>query len=161
MTSTNNISMLFLIIFSILTSCQQGEQSIIVVPENYTGYVLIIYGQEKGEDKEYQDKSRIYRIPENGVLLSKFPSNPGWSGFPKFYQSSISSENEIPYVIEIKDVPENKLSAFGGSTGFQSRDLTGQKGIRYIQYFIGNQSEIRLSIKELEKLDIAKLIDEE
>ena len=158
----NNISMLFLIVLSIFTGCgQSAEESVIVVPKDYSGYILIVYDQEKGSDKEYKDKTRVYRIPSSGVLLSKFSSNPGWSKFPKFYNGSIELENEISFIVEIDDVPSEKVSAFGGTTGGASRDLAGKEILRYIKYYIGNQSEVRESIKELDELDIIKLVDQQ
>lgn len=152
--------MLLFIMLSIFTGCvQSSEETVIVVPEDYTGYILIVYNQEKGATEEYKDKTRVYRIPSNGVLLSQFSSNPGWSGFPKFYKGSIESGNEIPFTVEIDDVPPDRVSAFGGTTGGISRDLGGKEIVRYIKYYIGNQSQIRESIKELDNLDIIKLVD--
>lgn len=154
--------LLLLMVLSVFTACwQTGEESVFVVPENYTGYVLVIYGQENGAEEEYRDKTRVYRIPSNGILLSRFPDNPGWSGFPKFYKGTIAPENEIPFVTEIKDIPTDQTSAFGGSAGGASRDLEGKDIVRYIKYYIGTQSQIKESIKELDTLDIVNLVSEQ
>ena len=141
------------------TSCQTGEQAIIVVPKDYTGYVLIIYGQENGMPEKYQDRARVYEIPGTGILETQFSYNPGWSDFPKFYYGSIAPENEIPFTADFESVPQFETIVFGGSTGFISRDIEGKEGIRYIQYFVGDKTQIRKSIEEVGNLDIASLVE--
>ena len=153
------IYILSLITLFVLFSCKSRDPSIVVVPENFTGYILIIHGQENGVKKEYKNKSRVYRIPENGVLLSKFEDNPGRSRFTKFFQGNISTGNEILFIGNIEDMPKNKICAFGGSSGFRSRDKSGKDGIRFVQYFIGTENQIRESIKELDTIDIINLIE--
>jgi len=147
-------------LFLSLTECGgKVEELIIIVPENYTGYILIIYDQDQGINKEYRNKSQVYRIPSSGILLTKFSNNPGWSTFPEFYRGSIAQENKIPFIPELEKLSEDKVSAFGGAAGFQSRDFSGKKGIRFIQFYIGNQSQIRKYISDLDHLNIVELVD--
>ncbi|WP_461533110.1 DUF6843 domain-containing protein [Sinomicrobium sp.] len=154
------ILVLFVFLTSMLVGCRRGEHAIFVVPENYTGYILVIYDQENGSDIEYWNKSRVYRIPSNGILLSKFSNNPGWSGFPKFYRGSMAPENEIPFIPESKNIPEDRISASGGVAGGSNRDYEGKVVVRYVKFFVGNRSQIKQSYKESEGLDIIKLVDE-
>lgn len=152
---------LLMILFFLLTvifSCQTSDNEIVIVPRDYQGYALIIYGQTDGEDKEYRDGTRAYRIPSTGVLLTQFSNNPGWSEFPKFYYGSIAPENEIPFVAEFKNVPESEIVAFGGSVGGVNKDLAGKEVIRFKEYFIGNKSQIQKSVEAVEKLDLAELV---
>lgn len=150
------IKLLFILMISF--GCQSAEHEIIIVPEGYTGYIIIIYGNSSGENKEYSNGSRVYNIPQNGILVSQFPNNPGWSGFPKFYYDSIALENEIPFISDFKDLHENEVTAFGGTTGGVNIDLKGNEIIRFKQYYIGNKSQILNSIDAAEKFDIRKHI---
>ncbi|RAV29703.1 DUF6843 domain-containing protein [Sinomicrobium soli] len=153
-----NIPVLLLVLISVLTSCQRGEPSIFVVPEDYKGYILVIYNQENGADKEYQDKSRVYRIPSSGVLLSKFTSNPGLSGFPKFYNGSIAPENQIRFTMD-RELPSDTIIATGGIAGGVNKDPDGNEVIRFIQYYVGTKEQIGEAHKEVENLDIIELVD--
>ena len=141
------------------TACQTGEPAIFVLPEGYTGYVIIIYDQENGVAQKYKDKSRLYEIPETGILKTQFKNNPGWTDFPKFYYKKVTSENQLSFTMDAKNLPADTIVAFGGSSGYVSKDIEGKEGIRYVQYFIGTEAQIDTAYKEAEKLDIAKLAD--
>ena len=152
--------MIIPLLIAVLLGCQsRGEDEVIIVPQGYTGYVLIIYGQKNGASPKYEDERRIYEIPSDGILKTQFSNNPGWTNLPKFYYGSISSENEIPFKIEYEEVPTDSVAAFGGSAGYASRDLEGKKGVRYLQYFVGTKSQMQEAADQVEKLDIASLAE--
>jgi hypothetical protein len=46
--------------------------AICLIPENYCGDVYIIYDQPSGRNAEFDGNNRIYRIPDNGILFTKF-----------------------------------------------------------------------------------------
>lgn len=150
--------MLLLYILSMFFGCQISDHEIIIVPRDYRGYALIIYGQTDGADERYRNGSRVYDVPSNGILVTQFLSNPGWSEFPEFYYDSIAPENKISFVADFKNVPKSEVVAFGGSAGGANRDLAGKDVIRFKEYFIGNKLQIQKSVTEAEKLDIAKLL---
>ncbi len=67
-------------------SCNNNDREgeLYNLPEGFRGVVVVIYDQEDGEEKEYFDpktkdgvKLRVYNIPENGVLKTKFSPNLG------------------------------------------------------------------------------------
>jgi hypothetical protein len=43
-----------------------------LIPDNYQGDIYIIYNQSHGAPEEFDGNSRIYRIPANGILFTKF-----------------------------------------------------------------------------------------
>ena len=151
--------LLFAIVSLVSGGCQLADHEIIVVPKNYEGYIVMIYGQENGIAEQYEGKSRLYNIPSNGVLLSQFSNNPGWSELPKFYNGLISKGNEIPFLVEFEKIPEDKICAFGGTSGVVNKDLAGNEVVRFKIYYVGNKNQIRQSIEKAEKLDITKLTE--
>ena len=154
--STLNIIML-LILFMILMGCQRADDTIFIAPEGYVGYIVIIYNQTAGADKEYRDGSRVYRIPSTGILLTQFPPNVGWSYLPKFYYNDISPENQIKFA-DRKNLPSGTVVATGGSVGEAYKDA-GKEGIRYTKYYIGTKSQINEAYRQGEKLDIIELAE--
>ncbi len=56
-----------------------------IIPENFTGVVYIITDKEYGVNREYELFTRVFRIPESGVLFTKFVQKPGFNN-RKFYQ---------------------------------------------------------------------------
>ena len=153
-------AMILLAIISLLLGeCQSPYHEIIVVPKSYVGYIVIIYGQEKGISEEFSGKSRLYNIPSNGILLTRFSNIHGWSELPKFYNGSILGSNEIPFVVEFENIPENQIYAFGGTSGVANKDLSGNEVVRFKHFYIGNKNQILKSIEKAEKLDIIKLTE--
>ncbi len=59
------------IISLLLFSCNNGDKEVVVLPENYKGYVVIIYNQENGDSAKYENGKRIYKIPLNGILKTQ------------------------------------------------------------------------------------------
>ena len=96
----NNIKKLkYFVILICVCSCaqQKAEDTVRLIPEGYIGSVLVIFNQENGEPKEYEEGKRIYRIPENGVLKTQFEPNYGMQNHQFFYVDKKRSRTEIPF----------------------------------------------------------------
>jgi uncharacterized protein DUF6843 len=93
-------STILIIISAFLFSCKYGEKEIIVLPHNYVGYVVIIYNQKAGSEKNYFAGKRVYEIPGNGILKTRFSGNYGDIGLPEFYYDKITPIHKIPYTID-------------------------------------------------------------
>lgn len=63
-----------------LISCSKSrEKEKHIIPKELIGSQIIInYNQEKGEKKKYENGRRVYEIPSNGILNTKFKPNFGW-----------------------------------------------------------------------------------
>lgn len=93
----------YLILLITVTSCgQKAEDTVRLIPESYEGSVLIIFNQEDGEPKEYEEGKRVYRIPENGVLKTRFEPNYGMQNHQFFYLNKEGNRTEIPFLL-VKD----------------------------------------------------------
>lgn len=49
-----------------------GTSPIFLIPEGYLGPVLIVYDQPQGQPTTYYGSARVYKIPQDGVLLTQF-----------------------------------------------------------------------------------------
>ena len=155
--------MLFIKLFLLMMvfSCSTGEKSIYVLPENFTGYVIVIYNQENGAEKKYADDKRVYEIPPIGILKTQFETDYGWAEFPEFYYQKIDADRKIPLVIEFEDYSEDKINATMLSTGKSYKNVDGTGAIEYSTFFIGVKSQIKKASSELEKIHIADLVETE
>jgi len=89
----------YLLLLVTITSCaQEAENTIRLIPEGYKGSVLIIFNQEDGLPKEYEGDKRVYRIPKNGILKTKFKPNYGIQKHQFFYVNSNNERSEIPFI---------------------------------------------------------------
>lgn len=141
----------------LLLGCDRAEQEVIIIPKDYTGYVLIIYNQPNGTDPIHENGKRLYAIPANGILKTKFSPNPGWMEFPEFYYGNIAPENKIPFEADMKTLPIDRIVAYGGTAGSINKDSTGKEKIKVLIYHIGNKAQIDSSYEKVQKLDILKL----
>lgn len=110
---------------------RMGEDEIYRIPDNYSGGVIVLFDVENGKEEKYNEKNvRVYEIPENGVLKTKFKLQDGkFSEIKYFYKSG----KELRYLrpsdrvwedtINVKSVFKDsiytyKRSVGGGNTWF-------------------------------------------
>ena len=92
--------MLLILHILLFLSCgDQAEDTITLIPEDYVGPVLIIYNQDNGAKKEYEDGKRVYRIPENGILKTQFTENYGVQYNDYFYVDSNGNREKLGLVM--------------------------------------------------------------
>jgi hypothetical protein len=144
-----------LLICLIFISCNTGEHEIVIVPQNYIGRVLIIFDQTNGVDQLYENGKRVYQIPTNRILKTKFSPNPGWIGLPEFYYNKISPGNKMPFNTNSRELPTNRIVAYGGTAGSVQN---GNQHIRFLEYYIGNKTQIDSAYQQAQKSDIVKLL---
>ncbi len=93
------------------------EDTITLIPEGYTGTVEIWFNQANGEQIEYENDKRIYRIPKNGILNTQFSEQYG-SNYPKFYYvNELDNRTEIKmlHVLSktvLDSIDKNKIYAY-------------------------------------------------
>lgn len=150
---------LILILSLVLFGCDSGEQEIIIIPKDYTGYILIIFNQANGSPPEYESKKRIYKIPKNGVLKTQFTGNYGSVGFTEFYYDQISPENKLSSFVELKKLPDHTVVGFRGATGTVKKSSESEDRIEFVKFFVGSKYQIEQAKQEADKLDIVKLAE--
>ncbi len=74
--------MLFRFIISsiLLISCiseKDSEPEKYIIPDNYTGIIVLICNQSEGNPKKYEEERRVYEIDSLGVLVTQFDCNHG------------------------------------------------------------------------------------
>tara|TARA_B100000809_G_scaffold190880_1_gene189531 strand:- start:438 stop:1118 length:681 start_codon:yes stop_codon:yes gene_type:complete len=69
--------------FTFLNAMEVPERYLI--PEDFRGVVYVIFDQENGKEKEYEGIHRVYRIPANGILFTKFSQNDDVYTFQEFF----------------------------------------------------------------------------
>lgn len=60
------------IIFYIYIQVNAASKDIFLIPEGYRGKVYIQYGDKNGKEKESEGFWRVYRIPKDGKLKTKY-----------------------------------------------------------------------------------------
>lgn len=154
-----NVAYYILLLLTITGCTQEAEDTIRLIPEGYTGSVLIIFKQEDGKPREYEDGKRVYKIPDNGVLKTQFEPNYGVQTHQFFYVDKEGNRTEIPFVLvqnkavlkEVKD--KEKVYAYFENTigeGFGVDSNNVEYSIPPARtFYIGNLKDIDKKHKEL------------
>jgi hypothetical protein len=65
----------YLAIYSISVSIYWNilvEKEVYLLPDSYQGPVLVVFNQSNGMPRMYEGRSRVYDVPETGILLTQF-----------------------------------------------------------------------------------------
>ena len=107
------IILLNLLVILFCSSCGI-EQAVIQVPENYEGTIVIVFNQEDGVSEEYNDNGeRVYRIPNSGILKTRFKSIKGISTLSLHTYSDASILEELPLVYSFDEVDQESTQTIG------------------------------------------------
>jgi len=74
------------------------EPETFIIPKFYRGEVRIIFNQKCGNKINYENKRRIYEIPNDGILLTQFQNEEGFIN-QEFY---ISNNGKLEEIKELK-----------------------------------------------------------
>ena len=93
---------LILLLVSLSLACSlfaKPTDVIYLIPEGFTGGVIIIYNQPDGITPETTDDGTIvYRIPNDGVVKVKSPLDEGRYRFRYYFVDEKGKQSEIEYV---------------------------------------------------------------
>jgi hypothetical protein len=62
----------------------KAEPELHLLPAGFIGPVVILLGDSAAPPPERERRTRLFRIPPNGVVRSRFPVNDGW-GLPNYF----------------------------------------------------------------------------
>ena len=129
------------IAFYVFIQVNKSSEDIFIINDNFKGTIVIIYGQENGKEKEFEKDKRIYRIPNNGILKTKFELKGEVASFGKYYY-----ETEQNQKLRLETFPFDK--PFPDSTkiyvhSWQLGNATDSEGHKftYQQATIGNKTD--------------------
>ena len=162
----------FLVLLALLTlagiSCGQiADPEIHLIPAGYMGNIYIFHNVPDGEPLAYEGRSRVYRIPKDGILRSQSPLNQGRTFTAEYFYVTPDGKRERIteyWPTSIHDTAENRADKttgiffprMGGSlTGFTLKDdgTTIPKytcDIRFDEYYVGTKLFL-LTHSDLEK----------
>jgi hypothetical protein len=81
------------------------DPEIFLIKEDYRGKIHVIFNQECGIPEEWEGRTRIYSIPESGILLTQFEDEQGWIDQNYFFIDSNGSRTKIPN-LDVRDFNE-------------------------------------------------------
>lgn len=98
---------LLFILFLAFTRCTEStqcEKEIYLLPEGFGGELIVYFDQPDGQEIQYEDDARVYRIPNSGYLKTRFPKNGGCMNNNRiqfFYEGSLGGREPLDYFLNI------------------------------------------------------------
>jgi len=111
----------FVIICMMIGCTPKAEKEKYRIPYGYEGQVFIFFNRADGAEKKYENGFRIYDIPTNGILKTKFKPNNGFQSIGDYVYVYVDSKNNEAALqlreSEYKLVDANEICITAGSSG--------------------------------------------
>lgn len=65
-------------IYAAYAALTHAEPELYILQPGQRGLVVVVFDMPNATAREYLGETRVYRIPESGILISEFPRNVGW-----------------------------------------------------------------------------------
>ncbi len=82
--------------FYLFFQLSKAEPETFLIPQNYRGQIAVFYNETCGQETVYENGRRIYKLPESGVLITKFKENRGYLDQKFYLVDQNASKTEIP-----------------------------------------------------------------
>lgn len=147
------------IIFFMLNNCiqKQAEDEVYLIPSGFIGHIIIIFEQSDGEEAIYENGKRVYVIPENGILKSKFKANYGTKQIIFYYIDKLEKRNPIPSDFEFQGIDSTQIDS--NQVVYFEKRIVGiskprqENKIRYERVSIGKISQMDSLKKTRDKFE--------
>jgi hypothetical protein len=136
------------VVFTIVLAAQlqaQAEPEIHLIPQGYVGHVFVVFRAANGAPSAFEDTARLYRIPQNGILLTQHPPNTGSGPAWKFFYVSADGQRmpieRISNIVIPKQRADPTVEIFLWGRG---RQQAGQLtcDVAFDHYFVGTKGAI-------------------
>lgn len=155
-----NIVFTFLL-FSLLSSCTKKADSEIFLIPNNLDVVVIVFNQSEGDKKEFFKGSRIYNIPQSGILYTQFDKVSGILNQKVYF--SENRNKEVKYLVSDDKKNDNEkyiLDIYDGSFNPINRNLNNkEKNVNWIYFTIGKKSDNKEMLRKKANVIIDKIIN--
>lgn len=147
----------FSCVVSVLT---RPEKETFLIPQNYSGNIYIIYNQKNCVAKEYENDRRIYRIPDNGILLTQFEDEYGRVDQEYYFVDKVGKRTKLKStttsIINNGSSTKNEqnlladsVKVFPLATGRTGNNTEGETEIIYCNVFVGSTKQMKGSNNRL------------
>jgi hypothetical protein len=131
---------------AIFAGCRvSSEPELFLIPENYEGVVVILFNQPNGQMR-FIDNRRLYDIPPNGILATKFPKTTHGKLDQKYYYKNVNGDKKSEIQVysfgpsdERKNYVMNGL--YGNFTNNLDSNNTHNYPIDYAMFTIGKTKD--------------------
>ena len=154
----NGCALLFnlLIILGIATMFFRSTQERFLIPDAYKGDVYVLYGIRDGESSSKTRGEVTYRIPQDGILLTRDPMPRGTTRSEYYYERADRSLERIRnfWPTTVHPTPENLANDKDVGIFFpRNGELTGYStkcSVQFEQFYVGTKAHLLSNYKQID-----------
>lgn len=142
-----------------ISSCQQGPlgaREIFLIPQGYTGRVVVFYEQPQGQPDQLIDGAHVYRVSESGIVRTQAVPTYEWTQLPLFYSDSAGVLKVIPSRMDWSLYSIDSLNASLPSSGSFESDFNNSR-IRFSEFYIGIKGQIEEAMEHDQNVSIQSI----
>jgi len=153
------IAVLFMCLAA-LAGCRHStkcEKEIYLIPPGFRGRVIVFFDQPDGKPMLYEGDARVYRIPDNGILKSRFRKNGGCMSDNRilfFYADSLGNRTPVDYFMNMSGRNIPKYRDYVMFTFFSHK---GSKP-EFVIHLVGSIYEFEDLAGSIRNLDVDKIL---
>jgi hypothetical protein len=101
---------------------QRAEPETFLIPKGFKGKVMVVFEKNNREKLKLEGNRRIYKIPDNGILVTQSKATTGLMNRQFYYIDSLNNR------ISLKDFRDSKEAKFYGEVGIFYSGTAGVYG---------------------------------
>jgi hypothetical protein len=133
---------------------KKTEPESFLVPTDFRGKVHILHSESCGTEKEYEMRRRLYRIPENGILLSQFNLEDGLVDHEYYLTDSLGNRTQLRSLditnynksSEKDQSLKNEIGVFRLASGVGQHRNEGE--YHFTEFYIGTVAQYRACLNK-------------
>ncbi|GEN67715.1 DUF6843 domain-containing protein [Chryseobacterium rhizosphaerae] len=142
------------IVFLCLSCKTKNITEIVLIPKGFTGKVVVIFNQNYENMKILDKGERVYLIPEDGILLSKFRKEKANYKTHYFFVDSLGNKTPIESLREVKRTTVKIYNEEFGVMG----NSDDKKSLRYFGFYVSSLDSLESFFKSDYENDYNKQI---
>lgn len=134
------------------------EKEIYVLPDGFKGQMIVFFDQSDGQDIEYKNETRVYRLPASGLLKTQFPRNGGCMGDNRiqfFYEDNAGDRGKLDFWMDVPrdSIPDNK--------DYVLMTFLSEKGTKpdFVIHLIGTHQEFKSLTNSVRDIDPVEILE--
>ncbi len=148
--------LLLALLMSVVVGCaDRAEPETFLIAKGYRGKINVIFNQPKGQVEKYENGRRLYEIPANGILLTRFRDDYGLIDQQYFYVDP-SGKREALKELDVRRFNEEWTRTknpvepsrdepgvfFAGRVGIYGNS-DDPKSLRFREFYVSTYRELR------------------
>ncbi|KQS46602.1 hypothetical protein ASG38_12500 [Flavobacterium sp. Leaf359] len=126
-------------IIFLFISCNDVSE-IYLIPKDYHGKVSILFNQEKGSPPQFENNTRVYKIPSNGILLTQFEDVYGYAQRKYYFVDSKGNRSPIK-VLDNRNSNNSEVGIYNATNGVYGNS-DAKNPLKFQEFYVSSKKNL-------------------